>query len=304
MDRVDLKAKSAVTKLPSCGIAAHYYLAFSYCMTRRFPDAHLLLCTLLKNPRYEKDAKGSRKRFEFTDGDDEKEKGKTDADQELSEKDRYHRGYLSNEAMINRAWAMLAIAQTQSPSKLDEAVLGSSLDEYFGTDIKNINDDASSVDSRNNSFATLFKSAAPEFINTFDPFEFEDLAKMTKEQLHQKQFRAFIRMTNKGQDMLKLKTEIQMFRVIPMTQLAKSMGYDDDEIGKLQRELIRLKCRMKQNKKVDSWGNTMDPFTMYVADDAVHIQELQATQLWKYSDVFLRNIQTVSDLCQKLEDGL
>merc|ERR1719462_589138 len=116
MDRVDLKAKSAVTKLASCGIAAHFYLSFSLCMTRRFPDAHLLLCTLLKNPRYEKG--GTRKRFEFTDGDDEKERGKTEADQELSEKDRYHRGYLSNEAMINRAWAMLAIAQTQSPSEL------------------------------------------------------------------------------------------------------------------------------------------------------------------------------------------
>lgn len=204
--------------------------------------------------------------------------------------------------MINRAWAMLAIAQTQSPSKLDEAVLGNLLDDYFGTEIKNINDDASSSDSRNNSFAQLFKSAAPEFINTFDPFEFENLAKMTKEQLHQKQFRAFIRMTSKGQDMLKLKTGIQMFRVIPLKQLAKSMGYEESEIGKLNRELIRLKCRMKQNQKVDSWGNTMDPFTMYVADGSVHIQELQTTQLWKYSDVFLRNIQTVSDLCQKLED--
>ena len=82
------------------------------------------------------------------------------------------------------------------------------------------------------------------------------------------------------------------------------LSYEEDEIGKLNRELIRLKCRMRQNKKVDSWGNSTDPFSMYVADDAVHIRELQATQLWKYSDVFLRNIQTVSDLCQKLEDGL
>lgn len=63
MKQIDLKNKSAVTKLPSCGISAHYYLAFSLCMTRRFPDAHLLITTMLKNPRYEKDSKMSRKTF-------------------------------------------------------------------------------------------------------------------------------------------------------------------------------------------------------------------------------------------------
>lgn len=83
---VHCSSQSAVTKLVSCGISAHYYLAFSLCMTRRFPDAHILLCTLLKNPRYEKGSGGGRKRFEFTDGDDKEEKGKTEADQELSEK--------------------------------------------------------------------------------------------------------------------------------------------------------------------------------------------------------------------------
>merc|ERR1712083_778649 len=99
------------------------------------------------------------------------------------------------------------------------------MEEYFGTEIHNINDDASSVDSRTNSYAALFKAAAPEFINTFDPFEHEKLAKITKEELHSKQFRAFIRMTSNGQDMLKLQKEIQMFRVIPLKQLAQAMGY-------------------------------------------------------------------------------
>ena len=49
---------------------------------------------IIRNPRYEK--AGNRRRFEFTEGDDEKDKEKEKAiDQELSDKDKYHRKYLS-----------------------------------------------------------------------------------------------------------------------------------------------------------------------------------------------------------------
>ena len=55
-------------------------------MTRRFPDAHTMLVTLLRNPRYNKEDGG---RFAFTDKDDGKKKDskKSEAnDQELSDK--------------------------------------------------------------------------------------------------------------------------------------------------------------------------------------------------------------------------
>eukprot|EP00484_Ammonia_sp_Unknown_P000484 CAMPEP_0197022516 /NCGR_PEP_ID=MMETSP1384-20130603/3368_1 /TAXON_ID=29189 /ORGANISM="Ammonia sp." /LENGTH=571 /DNA_ID=CAMNT_0042450573 /DNA_START=36 /DNA_END=1748 /DNA_ORIENTATION=+ len=296
MDPVDLKAKSAITKLASCGISAHYYLSFAYIMTRRSPDAHSMLSTLLRNPRYEKG--GIRRRFAFTEMDDEKDKKKgkeVASDQELSDKDRYHRSYLNNEAMLDRAWAMLAVAQTQSPSKLDEATLGGPLHEYFGNEMDDINDNTSSAERRKASYAKLFSTAAPDFINTFDPFDFEKLAKVTAQELCNNQFRAFMRLTNKRMDMLKIKNEIRLFRVIPLAKLAKAMGYEEDEISKLNRELIRLKWRMTQNKKVDAWGNTKDQFTFYIKNDCVYVQELQTSQLWKYSDYFIRNIQTVTD---------
>lgn len=268
-------------------------------MTRRFPDAHRMLCTLLRNPRYEKG--GIRRRFAFTDVDDEKDKKKgkeAAADQELSDKDRYHKKYLSNDAMIDRAWAMLAIAQGQSPSKLDEASLGGPLREYFGNDMDDINDNTSSTERRRQLYNKLFVTAAPDFINTFDPFKSKDdeqYAKLTNNELCNNQFRAFMRLTNKRHDMLKVKNEIRLFRVIPVEKLAKAMGYEETEIGKLNRELIRLKWRMKQNKKVDSWGNNKDQFTFYIKDNCVYVQELQTSQLWKYSDFFIRNIQTVTD---------
>jgi len=66
-------------------------------------------------------------------------------------------------------------------------------------------------------------------------------------------------------------------------------------IEKLNRELIRLKCRMQQNKKIDAWGNNQDAFTFYVKDGCVYMHEQKASQLWKYSDYFLRNIQTVTE---------
>uniref|UniRef100_A0A7S0XN38 Eukaryotic translation initiation factor 3 subunit L n=1 Tax=Elphidium margaritaceum TaxID=933848 RepID=A0A7S0XN38_9EUKA len=299
MDRIDLKARgSAITKLASCGITAHYYLAFAYCMTRRFPDAHHMLCTLLRNPRYEKG--DIRRRFEFVELDDDK-KGKSGKeaalDQELSGKDRYHRAYLSNEAMLDRAWAMLAIAHTQAPSKLDEATLGGPLREYFNTEIEDLNDNSSSADRRRASYQKLFQTAAPDFINTFDAFSAQDkqLTRVSAADLNANQFRAFMRLTSKRMDMLKIKNEIRLFRVIPLHQFAKAMSYEDSEIGKLNRELIRLKWRMTQNKKVDSWGNTKDQFTFYIRNDCVYVQELQTSQLWKYSDYFVRNIQTVTD---------
>eukprot|EP01083_Nonionella_stella_P032865 89955_1 len=303
MDPVDLKTKSAITKFASCCISAHYYLSFSYCMVRRFPDAHAMLCTLLRNPRYaEKTGKGKRTRFLFTDVDDEKDhktaKGEA-ADQELSDKDRYHKAYLSNEAMLDRSWAMLAIAQTQSPTKLDEVLLGTPLRDYFGGDMDDINDNSSSTERRKASYAKLFQASAPNFLNTFSPFktdaESAKLAQLSGNELCNNQFRSFMRLTNKRQDMLKVKNEIRLFRVIPMTKLAKAMNYEENEIGKLNRELIRLKWRMKQNKKVDSWGNTKDQFTFYIKDDCVYVQELQTSQLWKYSDYFIRNTQTITD---------
>eukprot|EP01083_Nonionella_stella_P288805 982731_1 len=162
MDAVDLKAKSAITKFASCCISAHYYLSFAYCMTRRFPDAHSMLCTLLRNPRYaEKSGKRNKQRFLLTEIDDEKDKkvGK-EVDQELSDKDRYHKQYLSNEAMLDRAWAMLAIANTQCPTKLDEVLLAP-LRDYFGSDMDDINDNSSSIDRREQSYNKLFRSCAP-----------------------------------------------------------------------------------------------------------------------------------------------
>ena len=265
-------------------------------MTRRFPDAHRMLCTLLRNPRYEKG--GVRRRFAFTDVDDEKDKkkGKEAAmDQELSDKDKYHRKYLSKEAMLDRSWAMLAIAQTQSPSKLDEAILGGPLREYFGSDMDDINDNSSTQSRRVSSYNKLFNTSAPDFINTFDPFNNEKLAKLTNTELTAYQFKSFQRLINKRHDMLKIKNEIKIFRVIPIEKLAKAMGYEESEIGKLNRELIRLKWRMKQNKKIDSWGNSKDNISFYIKDNCVYVQELQTSQLWKYSDYFVRNIQTVSD---------
>ena len=266
-------------------------------MTRRFPDAHRMLCTLLRNPRYEK-ADKTRRRFDFADGDDEKDKkkGKEAAiDQELSDKDKYHRKYLSKEAMLKRSWAMLAIAQIQAPAILDEASLGTPLQEYFGDEMQEINDEASRIDARRSSYYKLFITSAPDFINTFDPFINEKLAKLTSNELCENQFNAFERLINKRQDMMKINNEINIFRVIPIEKLAKAMGYEKDEIGKLNRDLIRLKWRMKQNKKVDSWGNSKDQFTFYIKDDCVYVQELQTSQLWKYSDYFIRNIQTVTE---------
>lgn len=268
-------------------------------MTRRFPDAHRMLCTLLRNPRYETRDSDSRRRFAFTDIDDEKDKksGKDAAiDQELSDKDKYHRKYLTKEAMLDRSWAMLAIAQTQSPSDLDEdAILGQPLSKYFGGDMDDINDNSSTQERRKSSYYKLFTTAAPDFINTFDPFNNEKLAKVTNSELVDKQFRGFQRLISKRHDMLKIKNEIKIFKVIPITKLAKAMGYEEGEIGKLNRELIRLKWRMKQNKKIDSWGNSEDNISFYIKDDCVYVQELQTSQLWKYSDDFVRNIQRVSD---------
>ena len=304
-----------MTKLASCGVSAHYYLSFAYCMTRRFPDAHRMLCTLLRTHTYETLCKllrrtigyetgGIRKRFGFSDQDDEKKNRSKDADaeQELSDKDIYHKTYLDVDAMLKRAWAMLAIAQTQSPSDLGD-VLSEALEELYGDDIQEINDDSSRKDQRRERYEKLFQTAAPDFINTFDPFEFENLAKLSNQELCNKQFQAFMRLTKKRHDMLKIKNEIRLFRVIPLAKLAKAMDYEETEIGKLNRELIRLKWRMKQNKKVDSWGNTNDQFTFHIKDDCVYVTELQTSQLWKYSDYFIKNIQDVTDWIERSEDN-
>merc|ERR1712154_484648 len=196
---------------------------------------------------------------------------------------------------MGRSWSMLGIAQTQCPTKLDEAVLGGPLHEYFGGDMDDINDNSSSIERRKQSYYKLFQCAAPDFINTFDPFEFEKLSKLTSTEFLNNQFKSFMRLTNKRHDILKVKNEIRLFRVIPLNKLAKAMNYKENEISKLNRELIRLKWRMKQNKKIDSWGNTKDQFTFYIKDNCVYVQELQNCELWKYSDYFITNIQTVTD---------
>merc|ERR1712228_317225 len=187
-------------------------------------------------------------RFSFTDKDDKKkEKGKNEA----NDQDRYHKNHLSNESMISKAWAMLGIAQTQSPTKLDE-VLSSELRDICGPDMDDINDNSSSSERRKESYFKLFQMAAPDFINTFDLFKETNLAKMSASELLNNQFGAFMRLTNKGHDMMKVKNEIRLFRVISIEKLAKAMGYESDEISKLNRELIRLKWKLKQNQKIDS----------------------------------------------------
>ena len=144
--------------------------------------------------------------------------------------------------------------------------------------------------------------AAPDFINTFDPFSNEEISKVNIDGFMYHISLKFQRLINKRQDMMKINNEIKIFRVIPIEKLAKAMGYEEDEIGKLNRDLIRLKWRMKQNKKVDSWGNSKDQFTFYIKDDCVYVQELQTSQLWKYSDYFIRNIQTVTDWIEAAEN--
>ena len=110
---------------------------------------------------------------------------------------------------------MLGIAQTQSPSKLDEA-LASELRDVCGQDMDDINDNSSSAERIKESYFTLFQMAAPDFINTFDLFRETHLAKVSGDSLLDKQFDAFMRLTNKGHDMMKVKNEIRLFRLIPI----------------------------------------------------------------------------------------
>ncbi|ETO26864.1 eukaryotic translation initiation factor 3 subunit 6 interacting protein [Reticulomyxa filosa] len=213
LDPLDLRRKSALTRIDTCYITAQYHLAFCYLMTRRWIDAHHTLTSILQ--RYQ------RKAWQLG------RKPRKQQEEELTEQDIYIDLYLSRDALLERSYALLAVAHALVPRKLDEKLIGDPLEELFSREMSRIKD--GNEETRKESFESLFSKGCPNLINVTDLLPDQDNTAQGEDvciyifvALVAYQFEAFYR-TLQNRDVSRYKEELKLYCTIPVSKLSEQI---------------------------------------------------------------------------------
>ncbi|KAI9603714.1 hypothetical protein H4Q26_003313 [Puccinia striiformis f. sp. tritici PST-130] len=192
MNDVELTKKALFTRVNAAHVTVHYYVAFSYIMLRRYPDATRSLTHILY---FLQRLKG------------------------------YHtRGYQYDaiNKQGDRMYALLAICQAISPSKIDESISSTMKEKYGEQLIKMLSGGEASLAS----FQELFTYASPKFLSclhrpTTDPSCYLNTSRVV----------------------------VLLYTTLSINKLAGFLGVDEEEV---LESLMVLKASMRSVRRSDN----------------------------------------------------
>lgn len=320
LDPLDLRRKSAITRIRSCHITAQYYLAFCYMMTRRYIDSHNILTNLLS--RYQREQRAGNVNVQQQqqrrasnniqtilalqlEGKDEiyEQLIKKTSEKDISEKDYYLIKYIAIDSLLYRAEALLCIVHSINAIKIDD-LLFAPIHDFYNQQMEDINDE--NIEIRREAYLKLFECGAPDIINTnvYDLFaDSQPSLHFSKKQVLHYQFETFLRSFFKKNEFLnKIKEELKLYRGIPIDKLSNMLDFDEKIF---QRELLQLKARMKTMKKITNENHNAsnewfqdNEFDFYIKDNIIYIRESEQSKLWRYSNFFIRNVRQMKEIIE------
>ncbi|KAI9607579.1 hypothetical protein KEM48_003608 [Puccinia striiformis f. sp. tritici PST-130] len=238
MNDVELTKKALFTRVNAAHVTVHYYVAFSYIMLRRYPDATRSLTHILY---FLQRLKG------------------------------YHtRGYQYDaiNKQGDRMYALLAICQAISPSKIDESISSTMKEKYGEQLIKMLSGGEASLAS----FQELFTYASPKFLSlSSPPYDRPELLPQ------------YVASSSPSEpDFLKLYTTLSI------NKLAGFLGVDEEEV---LESLMVLKASMRSEVALGDMDFAID-------GDIVEVTETKPGR--RFNEYFIRHTDKARTMYDQL----
>lgn len=272
MENVELNQKSSLTRVTACHVSTYYYVGFCYMMLRRYTDATRTFVTILNL---------------------------------ILRMRQYHtRSYQYDQInkTADRMYALFAICNALSPSRLDDNILNI-VKERFGEQVGKMSRGEEGIPA----FEELFTYACPKFVSA-NPPPYEDADALTAylDEPHvdpaQRHLKNFIADVRAQLSVPTLRSFLKLYTSLGTSKLAGFLDADEEE---MVQQLMVLKQASRSIGRVGNEKSLLEGSTVsnndldFVIDEnMVHITE--STVGRRYAGWFIRN----TEHAQRVYDGL
>ncbi|TDL20576.1 hypothetical protein BD410DRAFT_750769 [Rickenella mellea] len=266
MENVELNQKAPLTRVTACHVSTYYYVGFCYLALRRYPDAIRTFVSILN----------------FI----------------LSMKQYHTRSYQYDQInkTADRMYALFAICNALSPSRLDDSILNI-VKERYGEQFAKMSRGA--TEESIPAFEELFLYACPKFIAA-NPPPFEDpdalsayLDAATTIEPAQRHLNLFISDVRAQASVPTLRSFLKLYTSLDAKKLANFLDADEED---MVQQMMVMKLASRSISRVGQEGSLLDGETIstsdldFVIDDnMVHIVE--STVGRRYAGWFIRNTE-------------
>ncbi|KAI0055971.1 hypothetical protein BV25DRAFT_1814887 [Artomyces pyxidatus] len=272
MDGVELNQKTPFTRVTACHVATYYYVGFCYIMLRRYPDAIRSFVSVLNF---------------------------------ILRMRQYHtRSYQYDQInkTADRMYALFAICNALSPSRLDDNIANIVKDRY-GDQFAKMSRGEEGIPA----FEELFLYACPKFINANPPpYEDADQLAVYAEEVPgepaQRHLGLFLSDVRAQAAVPTLRSFLKLYTSLDATKLAGFLDADEEE---MVQQMMAVKAASRSVSRVGSekslLGGQMistSDMDFVIKENMVHISE--STVGRRFAGWFIRN----TEHAQRVLDGV
>ncbi|KII85604.1 hypothetical protein PLICRDRAFT_44932 [Plicaturopsis crispa FD-325 SS-3] len=272
MDNVELSQKASITRVTACNVTTYYYVGFCYIMLRRYPDAIRAFVTILNF---------------------------------IMRMRQYHtRSYQYDQInkTADRMYALFAICNALSPSRLDDNILNI-VKERYGEQLGKMSRGEEGIPA----FEELFIHACPKFISA-NPPPYDDpeaLASIVDEpplEPAQRHLALFLSDVRAQAPVPTLRSFLKLYTSLDAQKLANFLDADEED---MVQQMMVMKQASRSVSRVGNERGLLEGQTISTSDlnfvineNMVHIAE--STVGRRYAGWFIRN----TEHAQRVLDGL
>ncbi|KAH9975276.1 eukaryotic translation initiation factor 3 subunit 6 [Lactifluus volemus] len=275
VENVELNQKNPFTRVTACHVATYYYVGFCYIMLRRYPDAIRVFVQILNF---------------------------------ILRMRQYHtRSYQYDQInkTADRMYALFAICNALSPSRLDDNILNIVKDRYGDQFAK-----LSRGDEGLPAFEELFLYACPKFISANPPpYEDQDqlaaYAEVPPPEPAQRHLALFLADVRAQAAVPTLRSFLKLYTSLDAAKLASFLDADEEE---MVQQMMAVKAASRSVSRVGNEKNLLDGQMISTSDmdfvineNMVHISEVTVGR--RFAGWFIRNTEHAQRVLDGVKNG-
>jgi len=275
VENVELNQKNPFTRVTACHVATYYYVGFCYIMLRRYPDAIRVFVQILNF---------------------------------ILRMRQYHtRSYQYDQInkTADRMYALFAICNALSPSRLDDNILNIVKDRYGDQFAK-----LSRGDEGLPAFEELFLYACPKFISANpppydDPEQLASYAEDPPAEPAQRHLALFVTDVRAQAAVPTLRSFLKLYTSLDAAKLAGFLDADEEE---MVQQMMAVKAASRSVSRVGTERNLLDGQMISTSDmdfiineNMVHISEVTVGR--RFAGWFIRNTEHAQRVLEGVKNG-
>jgi len=279
LENIDINKKTMYSRVPACQVTTYYFVGFAYLMMRRYQDAIRTFVNILLYIQRTKQI-FQHKNFQV----------------ELINKQH------------DQMYALLAIALTLHPTRIDESV-HSQLKEKFGEKM------AKMAKGEHAEFEEAFRFACPKFLSPVPP-NYDLPGGNSGKEPYLQQLNVFKDEVAQQIALPTIRSYLKLYTTMPIPKLAAFMEIkapEDDPDRDPTRDLKTLLLAFKHKMKNVVWTKgsgasglegelqSSSEVDFYIDKDMIHIADTKVAR--RYGDFFIRQILKFEEINRGLVSG-